>query len=297
MCALKARQPEAVKANKPKFMISGESGVGKTFFALEFPKPYLIDTEVGATRPQYQDKLKKSGGAYFGKEEGSQDFDEIIKEVKLLCTEKHPYKTLIIDSISYVYLLEAAIAEESVGSDYARDKKEANKPVRQLMRMLDKLDMNVILIAHSKTKWARKDNTLYSDGTTFDCYDKLEYILDLWCEIQKGGKTFMVKKSRVQGLPQNSSFPLTYDKFAELYGKETIESEVKPIEFATPDKIDKVNSLIEALNVKPELISKWFKKCDVESWDEMTVKQIDDHIDLMNKKIMEISMKQDKKGK
>jgi len=43
--ALKAKLPEEVKATKPKFMIYGESGVGKTFFALDFPKPYLIDTE------------------------------------------------------------------------------------------------------------------------------------------------------------------------------------------------------------------------------------------------------------
>ena len=56
--ALKAKQPEKVQVSKPKFMISGESGVGKTFFALDFPKPYLIDCEAGATRPQYQEKLK-----------------------------------------------------------------------------------------------------------------------------------------------------------------------------------------------------------------------------------------------
>ena len=73
MCALKAKQPEEVKVSKPKFMIYGESGVGKTFFALDFPKPYLIDTEGGAVREQYQAKLKTVGGAYFGKEEGSQD--------------------------------------------------------------------------------------------------------------------------------------------------------------------------------------------------------------------------------
>ncbi len=79
---LKAKQPIEVKATKPKFMISGESGVGKTFFALEFPRPYLMDTEGGATRQQYQDKLKKSGGVYFGKEEGSQDFKAVIDEIK-----------------------------------------------------------------------------------------------------------------------------------------------------------------------------------------------------------------------
>ena len=71
---LKAKKPEEVAISKPKFLISGESGVGKTFFSLDFPKPYLIDVESGATRPQYQRKLQNVGGAYFGKEEGSQDW-------------------------------------------------------------------------------------------------------------------------------------------------------------------------------------------------------------------------------
>src|SRR5271165_5400759 len=121
--ALKAKAPEQVVATKPKFMISGESGVGKTFFALDFPKPYLIDSEGGATRQQYQDKLKKSGGAYFGKEEGSQDFKAVIEEVKQLTTTKHDYKTLIIDSFTYLYMLEASEAESKGGSDFGRDKK------------------------------------------------------------------------------------------------------------------------------------------------------------------------------
>ena len=130
--ALKAKAPVDVKPTKPKFMISGESGVGKTFFALDFPKPYLIDSEGGATREQYQAKLKKSGGAYFGKEEGSQDFKAVIEEVKQLTTTKHEYKTLIIDSFTYLYMLEASEAEAKGGSDFGRDKKMANIPTRQL---------------------------------------------------------------------------------------------------------------------------------------------------------------------
>ena len=58
--ALKAKQPEEIKVGKPKILISGESGTRKTTFALGFPSLYLIDTEGGATRPQYQQQLKKS---------------------------------------------------------------------------------------------------------------------------------------------------------------------------------------------------------------------------------------------
>lgn len=282
---LKARKPEAVQPSKPKFLISGESGVGKTFFSLDFPKPYLIDVEIGATRPQYQEKLKKVGGAYFGKEEGSQDFQSVLDEVKELATTKHDYKTLIIDSFSYLYLLEAAIAEQSVGSDFGRDKREAQKPTKQLIRWLDKLDMTVILICHSKAKWARKGKEIYQDGTTFDGWDKMEYVLDLWVEVLKGGKTFMVRKSRIDSLPQGDSMPLDYGKFAGVYGKDIIEAEVKPADLATKEEIKRVNDLVVNLNIDDTQISKWFKKVDVDEWAEMTQKQINGLIGILETKI------------
>lgn len=283
--ALKAKAPETVKPSKPKFLISGESGVGKTFFSLDFPKPYLIDTEAGATRPQYQEKLKKVGGAYFGKDEGSQDFNAVLEEVKQLATTKHDYKTLIIDSFSYLYLLVASEAELTVGSDFGRDKKEANKPTRQLMRWLEKLDMTVILICHSKPKWVRRGKEIAQEGNTFDGYDKMEYILDLWIEIVKGGKTFLIQKSRIESLPQGNSMPLDYKKFAEVYGEAIIEAPSVPAELANEEQITKVKKLIEILNIDGETITKWFKKCDVEEWQEMQQKQIVSLIETLTKKI------------
>ncbi len=166
--ALKGKQAEEVKPSKPKFMIYGESGVGKTMFGLSFPRPYLIDTEGGAVREQYQAKLKKVGGAYFGKEEGSQDFKAVINEVRELCTTKHEYKTLIIDSFTYLYMLEAAEAEAKGGSDFGRDKKAANVPTRQLISQLEKCDLNVILVCHSKQSWERRGKDIINTGTTFD---------------------------------------------------------------------------------------------------------------------------------
>lgn len=285
---LKARKPEQVAPSKPKFLISGESGVGKTFFALDFPKPYLIDVEGGATRPQYQDKLKKVNGAYFGKQEGSQDFATVLEEVKTLATTKHEYKTLIIDSFSYLYMLEAAVAEQKVGSSFGADKREAQKPTKQLIRLLEKTDMTIILICHSKGKWARQGKEVYQDGTTFDGWDKMEYILDLWIEIMKGGKTFMIRKSRIESLPQGDSLPLSYEKFADVYGKDIIEAEVKPAKLATKDQIDQIMDLIERLNIDHETVQKWFKKVDVEVWQDMTTEQIAGLIENLKSKIKKL---------
>lgn len=288
--ALKAKQPEEVKASKPKMLISGESGVGKTFFALEFPVPYLFDTEGGATRAQYQAKLKKANGAYFGKEEGSQDFKAVIGETKQLCTTKHSYRTAIYDSFTYLYMLEAAIAEADKGSEFGRDKKMANIPTRQLMSQLEKLDMNIILICHSKQKWERKGKDIIDAGSTFDGYDKLEYMLDLWIEIPKGGKTFIVRKSRIDSLRQGDSYPLSYDKFAELYGKEVIEKPSVPIVLATGEEVSRLNTLVEGLKVDAETVGKWLTKCDVDAFEDMSQPQIQSLIAYCEKKIMELTM-------
>jgi hypothetical protein len=292
--ALKAKSPELVIPTKPKFMISGESGVGKTFFALDFPKPYLIDSEGGATRQQYQDKLKKKGGAYFGKEEGSQDFKAVIEEVKQLTTTKHDYKTLIIDSFTYLYMLEASEAESKGGSDFGRDKKMANIPTRQLISVLEKCDMNIILVCHSKVKWERRGKDIIDAGTTFDGYDKLEYILDLWINILKGGKTFEVKKSRVLGLKQGDIYPLTYDEFSCLYGADVIERDAVPVELSKPESISRINNLIEGLKIDMDTQEKWFKKCAVEGYEEMSEVQIQSLIQHLEKQILSLSMQKDK---
>ena len=290
--ALKAKQPEEVKPSKPKFMISGEAKVGKTMFSLQFPRPYFIDVEGGGVREQYTDALKKSGGVYMGKDEGSQDFDVVIQQVKELTQTEHPYKTLIIDSFTWLYLLEAAEAEEKGGSEYGRDKKEANKPTRQLIRALEKIDMSVILICHSKQEWKKVPGSKERElvGSTFDGFEKLNYIYDLWLEILKGGRAMMVRGSRITSFREGDSFPATYEQFSKLYGADIIERESVPVIFATDEQLKRTIQLVEALKVPQEMIDKWFKVSNVEEWKEMNSIQIQKCIELMEQKIIQLGL-------
>jgi len=285
--ALKAVKPEIVKPSKPKFMISGKAGVGKTAFATQFEMPYLIDVEGGAVRPQYMKQLIQSGGAYFGKEQGSQDFKLVIEEIKTLATSKHDYKTLIIDSFTKLYNMAAAIAEAEVGNDFGRDKKEANKPTRQLVRWLEKIDMTVILICHQKDKYERKGKEIVYAGTTFDGWDKLEYDLDLWIEIQKLGKerSFVVKKSRVAEFVEGQDFPLEYKKFCELYGEDIIHAPVQPLVMATAAQVAEIKRLIELVRLDDEIVEKWLKKAEADDFDEMSSDQINKCIAFVKAKL------------
>lgn len=296
--ALKAKAPELIVPKKPKILLSGPSGSGKTSWAIRFPSLYMIDSEGGSENNQYKRELIKNGGVYMGQSEGSQDFYEVITEIKSLTTEKHPYQAVALDSVSYLFMLEASEAEEKYGSDYGKDKKEANKPSRQLLRYLEHLDMTAILIAHSKDKWERKGKEIINAGTTFDFFDKTEYLLDLWLEVHKSptainewkdGK-LIVRKSRVESMPQGLIFDMNYEKFSELYGKEVMERKPIPLKLANEGQLTTLRKLMEALNVSEEAQEKVLKGFKAESFEELTEEQIIGCIESLNKKIMSVSM-------
>src|SRR5579864_6615691 len=113
--ALRGKKPEKVE-KRLKALFYGMAGVGKTTAAIQFPKPYLIDTEKGAENDQYVEILKSKEGAIFS----TTDFFELIEEVKALLTTKHDYKTLIIDPLTVLYNTLLEQAEKKVGSEFGR---------------------------------------------------------------------------------------------------------------------------------------------------------------------------------
>ena len=276
---LRAKPAEIKPTKRAKILVSGEAGTGKSFFALQFPNVYFLDIEGGSEREQYQRKLIESNGVYLGRNDGVNTFEEVIKEVKSLATEKHEYKTLVIDSLSYLYVMAAAAAEEKGGSDFGRDKKMANIPSRQLLRWIDLLPMNVVLIAHQKLDWSNKEQI----KTSYDAYDKTSYFIDLWLEIKS--KNFIVRKSRIESFKEDMVFPREYSKFSELYGQDILNKVVVPIILASDKEIERVKFLIEALNIKEEDVEKNLKKMDVDSFEEMTTEQITKIINIFESKL------------
>ena len=105
-----------------KCLFYGSAGVGKTMAAIQFPKPYIIDTEGSTNKPQYVRQIEKVDGAVLM----TVDIDEMINEVRELLTTKHDYKTLIIDSLTLLYNDLLDKAEQKVGSEFGRHYGEAN---------------------------------------------------------------------------------------------------------------------------------------------------------------------------
>jgi len=289
---LLAVAPGSVLPKKPKVLVFGPAGVGKTWVSMDFPKVYYIDTEGGADLAHYRAKLEKVGGMYFGPDQGSLDFDTVIGQVEALATERHDYKTIVIDSITKLF--NNAIVEEQVRLG-DKDAFGASKkgPVRQMAKLvmwLNRADMNAVVIAHQKDQWGldAKGNREVI-GQIFDAYEKLEYDLHLVLRVSKIGKGdnaqryAHVGKSRLTGFPEGERIPWSYADFAERYGKDVIEKEVVPIVLASPEQLAEFNRLLEIVKMPDGLTTKWKTAAGVDEFAEMTSDQITACTDYLNK--------------
>jgi hypothetical protein len=261
--ALRAVKPEAIQ-KRLKCLFYGAAGTGKTTCAISFPHVYLIDTERGAENTQYTDILSKNGGVIFQ----TNDFDEVFSEVISLLTEKHEFKTLVIDSFTNLYndLLDKSAARN--GTEFGRHYADANKQIKNLLNMLLRLEMSVIVTCHSKTEYGTNLAVL---GQVFDGYKKLDYLFDLVFEIQKRGpeRVGIAKKSRMESFPDGESFPFSYEEIAKRYGKDILEKEAVPQELATEEQIKEIERLIKVLKIPSEVWLKWLDKSSSEKWEFM----------------------------
>jgi hypothetical protein len=287
---LKGKDPKHAEPSKPKILIFGKPGVGKTWTALDFPSCYYIDTEGGADLGHYTDKIKQAGGVYMGPEDGSNDFQTVIEQFQALATEKHGYKTVIVDSISKLFNTAIANEAERLGEKnvFGADKKPAIAFMRRLVAWVNRLDMNVLFIAHSRAEWgtdAKGDRA--EIGQTFDAWEKLGYELHLCLEILKQGASRKAKvvKSRLTGFPDASLFDWSYATFAERYGKDVIEAASTPIQLASSDQVSEIERLVRVVKVDQSDIDKALAKAGAENFGELNTEQADKLIVWLKKKV------------
>lgn len=288
MSKLRAIKPEKIEKRLKAFFY-GRAGVGKTTAAIQFPAPYLIDTEKGAENNQYIKLLEDSGGVIFQ----TSDFNELVQEVRSLMSEKHGFKTLVIDPMTILYndLIDKCSAKRKSSTDpdgtaYGGHMKLAEAKMKELINLLYQLDMNVIITSHQKNEYVMNGKEMTLVGQTFDCFKKMDYLFDLVIEIQKRGKerVGLIKKSRIESFPEDSTFAFSYDEIANRYGREICERAAKPIKLASIDQVNKLKLLIELYKEPPETIQKWLDKAVVSCFEEMGEEIIKKLIDHMEKK-------------
>lgn len=265
--ALRGKKPDA-KDKRMKALFFGDAGVGKTTAAIQFPRPYLIDTERGAENEAYVKRLIDRGGVVFP----TTDFDEMIAEVKALISEKHEYRTLIIDPITTVYDDLIDKAADRVGTDFGKHYSEAKREWKRLYNLLNRLDMNVIITSHAKKLYGDKMAVL---GNTFDGPKGLDYLFDLAFEIQRRGekRVGLIHKTRLESFPEMGVFPFSYDEIADRYGRDVLERAAVAVVLASEEQAAKVRALIADAAIPADVQAKWLEKAQASEWTEVSADQ------------------------
>lgn len=281
---LRGRKPEHTE-KRLKLMLYGTAGVGKTTAAIQFPKPYLIDTERGAENDSYTRILNDLGGAIFS----TSDFAELVEEIKTLTREQHDFRTLIIDPITVVYDNLLEVAEAEVGTEFGRHYGVANKHMKRLLNLIYRLDMNVVLTAHSKAVYGDGMKKL---GDTFDGWKKLDYVFDLVVQVEKRGsdRVGRVIKTRLDGFEQDTLVdPFNFDELAKRYDGGDLARASEPVSLASAESIGRLNRLVSLLKLDDETVAKWLKKAEASELSDMTEDQITKCIDWCEKQMQEVA--------
>ncbi len=267
---LKGKAPQTIQ-KRLKVFIYGPPKVGKTTCSIQFPSPYLIDTEGGAVHDQYVALLEKSQGAVFQ----CSEIDDVITEIKTLRVEPHPYKTFILDSVTILYnnLINYLIplTKDKFGEPY----NSANRKFLPLLYTLMELDMNVIVTAHSKPNYVSVGGggklKMEVDGETFDCHKKIPFLFDLIIEVQNrgGARIGIVKGSRLTNFKEGENFSFNYQSFREKYDVEIMERDTIPEKLCSTEQVIQLESLIKLLKISEEVTANWLNRAKVTTFCEM----------------------------
>lgn len=181
-----------------KVLVYGESGTGKTWFALTFPgKIAVIDTE--------------GGTELYGGRSDVQEFDVIrTKSYEEVMTaldfieadDGKTYQTLVVDPITVVYqVLQEAAARNSKARDGAIDMRGwgiIKTRMNRLYVRLTNLPIHVVVTSRLKEAYEQSGSDLVRAGVKPDSEKSTPYLFDIVLRLENNGKgrRALVEKDR-----------------------------------------------------------------------------------------------------
>jgi len=269
-------QKAHTRGKRIKLFLRGESGVGKTTLALQFPGAAVIDLEGGADL--YCD-------AFDFDVLRSHTSDEVMQAVEWLLLNKSSHRTLIIDPITiYWEALQKTWSDiflrrnkGTKGHKFEfydlqpRDWMTIKAEFKEFVRKLIALDMNVIVTARQKVQYA-DGGFMQVIGETFDGEKSLPYLFDTIVRLYKDEKgRYMGEclKDRSNRLPAQP-FECSYTVFEECFGREILGREAQPLVLATDEQKQQIRTCIDQVGMTSEQVAQRLATYDAENLDELT---------------------------
>ncbi|MFT0832570.1 AAA family ATPase [Streptococcus agalactiae] len=196
MFKLPENKPQIPKDTPRNFFIYGETMSGKSFLANEFPSPFIINTDGNAEAnsvPAHQLRnIKDSTGKIT-----NSVIDQIGEILLALQTQKHTYKTVVIDVIDDVIeMIKMAVCNEfNVKSlseiPYGKGYDYFNQVVTEMVLDLKSLPMNVIYISRQISEYDEQGKVTKDKPSLKDKYVNLiNGNSDLMIQTEKIGRNY-----------------------------------------------------------------------------------------------------------
>ena len=294
--SLPFKKPDLAK-DRLKMMVYGDAKVGKTRSVIQFPKSAIIDTEGGTNK--YKKTILSLGSQVFNEN----NFDLVYKAIHALKYEKHDFTTLVIDSSSSLkHSLRnqwARIFDKHTSDLKRKDLQDygqrywtrCNSQWATLHRLLETIDMNVIVVAQETDEYEYSGSTPFKTGVTYDGGKKDKFLFDYIFRIKKDGDVKDAPRIAIcegeRGEIGENKFPeqfeWSYDNFCKLYGKQELERAAEVKELATKEQVKAINELLEKTYVPKETTEKWLIKANVNDFNEMEKSDVQKCIDFLTK--------------
>ena len=275
------KKEEVVSVEKRlKCIVFGLPESGKTWFTLSFPNIIHIDMEGGAEH--YHDKFNLS--YFFDKnlnrdrvfypsdltclKNGSElpnrirvksnDPDEIMELVRWLNTHSHPFTTIGFDPITIFWQQVQAkwnkkFLEHNEGGaghkgDYYLTQMSDWWPMkanhREILRLFDNLDMNIIATAHQKDEYQKGTSMKMTGRVIPNAESQAGHDFDTVINMyQDDGKWWCLRtKDRTNSLPVGVPVEASFDIFQKMFPDDTFERKANPIEYVTDEQTEDIET-------------------------------------------------------